>query len=80
MYAIIWVIQDMISTLYDNLYNLLQHRHYSHSITCIIYDISSTLYDVTFTMCVTSHNDPTYVIKHYMFMLYSLDMASGTVL
>ena len=29
---------------------------------------------------VTSHNDPIYGIKHYMFMLYSLDMASGTVL
>ena len=26
----------MISTLYDNLYNLWHHRHYSHSITCII--------------------------------------------
>ena len=54
--------------------------HYIHSITRIIYDNSSTLYDVTFTICVTSHNDPIYGIKHYMFMLYSLDMASGTVL
>ena len=53
---------------------------YIHSMTCIIYDISSTLYDVTFTMCVTSHNDPIYGIKHYMVMLYSLDMASGTEL
>ena len=31
-------------------------------------------------LIVTSHNDPIYGIKHYMFMLYSLDMASGTVL
>ena len=54
--------------------------HYIHSITRIIYDISSSLYDVTITMCVTSHNVPIYGIKHYMFMLYSLDMASGTVL
>ena len=54
--------------------------HYIHSITRIIYDISSTLYDVTFTMCVTSHNDPIYGIKQNMFMLYSFDMASGTVL
>ena len=45
-----------------------------------LHDNSSTLYDVTFTICVTSHNDPIYGIKHYMFMLYSLDMASGTVL
>ena len=54
--------------------------HYVHSITHIIYDISSTLYDVKFTMCVTSHNVPIYGIKHYMFMLYSIDMSSGTVL
>ena len=79
MYAIICHIQDIISTLYDNLYNLLHHMHFIHSITRIIYDISSTLYDVTFTMCVTSHNDAIYGIKHYMFMIYSLDMASGTV-
>ena len=78
MYAIIWVIQDMISTLYDNLYYKWHHMHYIHSITRVIYDNSSTLYDVTFTICVTSHNDPIYGIKHYMFMLYSLDMASGT--
>ena len=51
--------------------------HYIHYITCIIYDISSTLYDVTFTMCVTSHNDSIYDIKPYMFMTY---MASRTVL
>ena len=80
MFAIIWVIQDMISTRYDNLYYLWHHIHYIHSITHIIYDISFTLYDVTFTMCVTSHNDTIYGIKHNMFMLYSLDMASGTVL
>ena len=80
MYAIIWFIQDMISTLYDNLYNLWHHMHYIHSITCIIYDISSTLYDITYTMCATSHNDHIHGIKQYMFMLYSLDMASGKVL
>ena len=49
-------------------------------ITLLIYDISSTLYDVTFTMCVTSHNDLISGTKHYMFMIYSLDMATGTVL
>ena len=76
MYAIIWVIQDMISTLYENLYYKWHHMHYIHSITRVIYDNSSTPYDVTFTICVTSHNDPIYGIKHYMFMLYSLDMAS----
>ena len=31
-------------------------------------------------MCVTSHNDSIYDIKHRMFMTYSLDMASHTVL
>ena len=31
-------------------------------------------------MCVTSHNDSIYDIKHYMFMTYSLYMASHTVL
>ena len=77
-YAIIWFIHDMISTLYNNLYYLWYHMHYIHSITRIIYYISSTLYDVTFTMCVTSHNDPIYGIKQNMFMLYSLDMAKGT--
>ena len=40
-------------------------------ITCIIYGISSTLYDVTFTMCVTSHNDSICDIKHSMFVTYS---------
>ena len=54
--------------------------HYIHYITHIIYDNSSTLYDVTFTMCVTSHNYTIYDIKPYMFMTYSLYMASRTVL
>ena len=54
--------------------------HYIRYITRIIYVISSTLYDVTFNMCVTSHNDSLYDIKHYIFMTYSLDMASRTVL
>ena len=52
---------------------------YIDYITHFIYDISSTLYDVTYTICVTSHNDPIYGIKHYKFIIYSLDMASGTV-
>ena len=78
MYAIICIIHDIISTLYDNNPYYLWHRmHFIHYITCIIYDISSTLYDVTFTMCVTSHNDSIYDIKPYMFMTY---MASRTVL
>ena len=81
MYAIICVIHDIISTLYDNSpYSLWHHRHYIHYITRIVYDILSTLYDVTFTTCVTSPNDSIYVIKHYMFMTYSLVMASCTVL
>ena len=53
---------------------------YIHYITHIIYDISSTLCDVTFSMCVTSHNDYIYDIKPYMFMTYLLYMASRTVL
>ena len=81
MYATICIIHDIISTLYDNNpYYLWHHRHYIHYITRIIYDISSTLYDVAFTMCVTSHNDSIYDIKHCMFMTYSLDMVSCTVL
>ena len=81
MYAIICIINDIISTLYDNsTYYLWHHMHYIHYITRIIYEISCTLYDVTFTMCVTSHNDSIYDIKPYMFMTYSLDMASRTVL
>ena len=80
MYAIIFVIQVILSTLYDNLYYFWHHMHYIHSITCIIYEISSTLYDVTSTMCVTYTMTPIYGINHYMFMIYSLDMASGTVL
>ena len=79
MYAIICVIHDIIPTLYDNNpYYLGHHRHYIHYIACIIYNISSTLYDVTFTMCVTSHNNSIYDIKHYMFMIYSLDIVSHT--
>ena len=78
MYAIICVIQDIISTLYDNLYYLWHHMHYIQYITRIIYDISSILYDVTFTMCVTLHNESIYDIKHYLFMIYSLGMASHT--
>ena len=81
MYAIICPIHDIISTLFDKIpYYLWHHMHYIHFITYIIYDISSTLYDVTFTMRVTLHNDSIYDIKHYKFMIYSLDMASRTVL
>ena len=81
MYAIICVIHDIISTLYDNNpYYLWHHMHYIHYITHIIYDISSILYDVTFTMCVTSHSDSIWDIQQYMFMTYSLYMASHTVL
>ena len=81
MYAIICIIHDIISTLYDNTpYYLWHHMQYIHYITVIIYDISCTLYDVTYTMCVTSHHDSIYDIKPYMFMTYSLDMASCTVL
>ena len=54
--------------------------HYIHYITQIIYDISSTLCDVTFSMCVTSHNDYICDIKPYVFMTYLLYMASRTVL
>ena len=72
MYAIICIIHDIISTLYDNSpYYLWHHMHHIHYISHIIYDISSTLYDVTFTMCVTSQNDSIYDIKHSMFMTYS---------
>ena len=81
VYAIICIIHDIISTLYDNSpYCLWHHMYYIHYITHIIYDISFTLYDVTFTMWVTSHNDSIYDIKHSMFMTYSLYLASRTVL
>ena len=81
MYVFICIIHDIISTLYDNNpYSLWHHMHYIHYITHIIYDISSTLYDVTFTMCVPSHNCSIFDIKLYMFMTYSLYMASHTVL
>ena len=72
IYAIICIIHDLILTRYDNIpYYLWHHMCYIHYITCIIYDISSTLYDVTFTMCVTSHNDSICDIKPNMFMTYS---------
>ena len=81
MYAIKCTIQDIISTLYDNsIWNLWHYMHYIQYITRIIYDNSSPLYDVTFTICGTSHNDSIYDIKPYMFMTYSLYMASHTVL
>ena len=72
MYAIIGLIHDIISTLYDHhpkyLWKQMQYIHY---IARIIYDISSTLYDVTFTMCVTSHNDSIYDIKHYVYDIFT---------
>ena len=42
--------------------------------------MSSTLYDVTFTMCVTSHNESIYDIKHDKFMTYSLVMELHSVM
>ena len=59
---------------------MISHALYSFHHTHYIWHLIYYVYDVTFTMCVTSHNDPLYGIKHNMFMLYSLDMASGTVL
>ena len=52
---------------------LVHHTYY-------IYNNSSLLYDVTFTICGTSNNDSVYDNKPYMFMTYSLNMASHTVL
>ena len=81
MYATKCTIQDIISTLYDNnIWYLWQYMHYIQYITHIIYNNSSILYDVTFTICGTSNNDSVYDIKPYMFMTYSLYMASHTVL
>ena len=72
MYAIICVIHDIISTLYDKSpYYVWHHMHSMHYITCIIYDISSTLCDVTFTMCVTSHNDYWSMASNNRVMTYS---------
>ena len=58
-----------------------------NDITCTIFIPWHALYMTSHLLCmmshslfVTSHNEPIYGIKHYMFMLYSLDMASGTVL
>ena len=71
MYVIKCVIHDTISTLYDHKAKYLRNQmHYIHYITRITYDISSTLYDVTFTMCVTSHNDSIYDIKHYVYDIF----------
>ena len=81
IYAIICVVHGIIFTLYDNnLYYLWHHMTYIHYIWNIMYDISFTLYDVTFTMCITSENDSIYDIKPYIFMTYSLYMASHTKL
>ena len=72
IYAIICIIHDIISTLYDySHYYLWHHMHYIHYIPCIIYNISSTLCDVAFTMCVPSQNDTICDIKHSMFMTYA---------
>ena len=68
------------------------HTHYMttftiNDITCTIfipwhalYMTSHLLSMMSHSLFVTSHNDPIYGIKHYMFMLYSLDMASGSVM
>ena len=72
MYGNIRVIHDIISTLYDhNPKYLWNQMHCIHYITRIICDISSTLYDVTITMCVTSHNDSIYDIKHYVYNIFT---------
>ena len=54
--------------------------HCTHDITRAIYDMSSTVCNITFTTCVTSHNDCFYDITHSTFMTYVLYMASHTVL
>ena len=80
MYAIICIIYDIISTLYDNspLY-LWHHMHYIHYITQ--HYISHLIYSVWYHLhCVTSHNDSIYDIKHCKVLIYSLYMASHTVL
>ena len=72
IYAIICVIHDIISTLYNySHYYLWHHMHYIHYISRIIYDISSNLCDVIFTMSNTSHSDSICDIKHSIFMTYS---------
>ena len=81
MYAIKCTIQDIMSTLYDNnIWNLWHYMHYIRYITHLIYNNSSILYDVTFTICGTSNNDSVYDIQPYMFLTYSIHMASHTVL
>ena len=81
MYAIIRVIHDIISKLYDhNPKYLWNQMHYIHYITRIIYDISSTLYDVTFTMWVTSHNDSIYDIKHYVYDIFTWYVLTHSVM
>ena len=68
-----------IHSLWQPLLFLTSHALYSfhdtHYIWHLIYSVWCHI-----TMCVTSHNDPIYGIKLYMFMLYSHDIASGTVL
>ena len=49
-------------------------------ITCTIFDMSSNVYDITLTICVTSHNACISDITHSIFMIYTLYMASHTVL
>ena len=70
-----------IHTLWQqSLVFMRSHALYSwHHLHYIWYDIS-TLYDITFTICVTSHNDAIYDITHSMFMTCPLYMASCTVL
>ena len=52
----------------------------THDITHTLYDMLSTVCDITFTICVTSHNDCFYDITHSTFMTYLLYMASHTAL
>ena len=78
MYAIICTTNDIISTLYDNSWNLWHHMHCIHGIKRTIYDMSSTVYHITYMICVTSHNACIYDITNSM--TYPLYIASHTVL
>ena len=81
LYDIAKLYSYIISTLYDhNPIYLCNQMHYIHYITRLIYDISSTLYDVTFTMCVTSHNDSMYDIKHYVYDIFTWNLLTHRVI
>ena len=82
-----WCHMYAINGLYRTWYPHFMTTFTINDITCTVFIPWQTLYMTSHLLCmmshslfVTSHNDPIYGIKHYMFMLYSLDMASGTVL